>query len=198
MLTCRVRSKNGTWREARKRHFRLGARKWGPWFLSRPPISAKLKQRRQRAARQDKPRSWYEKRDFLKLRRQWYRKLKRAGFHDLELIDWSTGEAYECLDGISQADVVNSYTPEAEEYYRMAVQWGTVMEARRKKRQAKHLGLPPVLKARDIRIWKLHADGKSFRHIAHRLRIGKGAVAGLIRRERERMLSFDWNLWDPS
>lgn len=35
---------------------------------------------------------YYEKRAFLKLQQSWYDKLKKSGFHDIEHIDFNTGE----------------------------------------------------------------------------------------------------------
>lgn len=132
-------------------------------------------------------RPWYQDPKFLALRKQWYGKLKKRGFHDMELHDWSTGESYECLDGISQADVKRTYTRGQERYYQLAVQWVLVMRKRLGPRNARDLDLPQTVR-RDVRIWKMHADGAPNRLIGEKLRISKGTAATVIRRERELML----------
>jgi hypothetical protein len=65
----------------------------------------------------------FKDRDFLKLRKEWYEKLRAEGFEDQEIIDWRTGDAWERMQGISQQDVCDTYTPEAERYYQLANQF---------------------------------------------------------------------------
>ena len=43
--------------------------------------------------------AWHEQKDFLKLRKQWYAKLTKDGFHDAEHTDWTDGSALNLLNG---------------------------------------------------------------------------------------------------
>lgn len=67
--------------------------------------------------------AWHEQKDFLKLRKQWYAKLTKDGFHDAEHTDWTDGSALNLLNGngnySSGHDAARVYTPDKESYYTM-------------------------------------------------------------------------------
>lgn len=134
----------------------------------------------------------FQDKDFLKLRKQWYAKLSRKGFKDIELTDWQTGEAWERTNGISQQDVCNTYSPEAERYYQVAVHWVRVMAFRRCRRRAKRLGLPHVTRSLHVDIWREHADGTPYRAIGRKVGCSKGTVENVVNREKALMLAFDY------
>ena len=132
---------------------------------------------------------WYEQRAFLNERKKWYAKLKDEGFVDRELINWATGEAWERMDGVSQADVCNTYTKEKERYYQLACQfYWELSKIAMKDGPSKN---PRVRRWRRVRrVWKLHADGCSVREIGRRLGMGRMSVQRDI--EQVRPLFMEW------
>lgn len=121
---------------------------------------------------------WYQRPDFLKLRKEWYSKLEDDGFEDVEIIDWSTGEPYGCMEGISQADVCNTYSPDKEEYYRLAEHWATRLAEDR----------PIRTNATERRVWELHSRAISEAKIGRRLGLSRNKVRKAIKRLREAMM----------
>jgi hypothetical protein len=86
---------------------------------------------------------YYEKKEFLDERDQWYSLLKEEGFDDIEILDGNTRQPGPMLRGVSPGDLRRSlYKPETEDYYRCAR--SHVWRVRRGLR-------------RDV--WRLHADG---------------------------------------
>lgn len=72
--------------------------------------------------------AFYETKEFLDLRDQWYAKLKESGFDDLEVIDQTTRQPGPLLRGVSPGDLGRSehrmrYREANEEYYRLARQY---------------------------------------------------------------------------
>lgn len=152
--------------------------------------------RRKEPDGQDLARERFKDPKFLKLRQKWYDKLKKKGFHDLEITDWSSGDSRECLDGISQADIVNTWSPEQERYYQLAVHWCVVMERRLTKKGADELELPRVPKKCFVEVWRMHADGKPYKAISARLKVPRSQVERVVREEKQLMLAFDWSRLD--
>lgn len=120
--------------------------------------------------------AWHEKPDFLALRKKWYAKLKKKGFKDAELIDWKTGDSYECMEGISKADLKRCYTPDKQRYYELARQW--LWDLRERKDVSK----------RDLTIWGHHSDGRSYRWIEQKTGIKRGTTERVVAMLREQML----------
>ena len=122
---------------------------------------------------------YYNDKDFIKLKNKWDDKLDKSlrkdGLRDVEVWDKSTGDAFERMHGISQADVLATYSVEQEEYYRMATTFVWELRRRRAGRRA-------------IRIWGYHADGWSYRRIARHMHISKGVVERTVKRWRDEML----------
>jgi hypothetical protein len=97
---------------------------------------------------------WHETPEFQKLRRQWYKKLEKSGFTDIEQTVDAKGTVGGYLLGMSQGDLRRGlYKPETEEYFTRA-------------RQFAH-SLPSGSLARDV--WELHAEGVYQTRIAQQL-----------------------------
>lgn len=121
---------------------------------------------------------FYEKEDFLKLQQEWYAKLKATGWREIEHFDWKNkGEIGNLMNGFSLMDAVRQYTPQQEEYYRLAMQYKT--------RVTKRLGGTWQAKA-----WHLHADGASFREIGDKVGVHRRHVSKYIKEEARRMLAW--------
>lgn len=118
---------------------------------------------------------WHSRPEVLELRKEWYAKLKASGFKDIEHVDWSDGTSGNLLNGFSFMDAVRTFTPEAMEYYRQAEQWNHHLETTKSSAKLR-------------KVWRLHSEGKSYRKIAAATGIDRVKVAGMIRKERERML----------
>lgn len=132
---------------------------------------------------------WYEQKSFLAERKKWYAKLKEEGFEDIELINWHDGSAWERMDGVSQADICNTYTPEKERYYQLAKQFYWEMPAIGRKDWTSKK--PRVKRWPRVRkVWKLHAEGLSVREIGRRLDLGTMTVQRDI--EQIRPLFMEW------
>lgn len=141
------------------------------------------KRRAVRFRRKRRSRKFYQKKEFLAEQKKWYDKLKKEGFQDIELIDWETGRVYERTMGVSQADIVNTWTREQEEYYRLAAQFvHALREAGKESKEA-------------IRIWELHAEGLGYRKIAKKLGVPKSRVERVVPRLKKQMLEAreDWD-----
>lgn len=111
----------------------------------------------------------YTQQDLPKLKAQWYKKLARAGFDDIEQPDgnlriWSTRPA--------------SVSRESKaEYYRLAQQY--VHEE----------VFPTKL---DRRVWTLHAEGLTNEDVARAIKKSIGSVEWHIKKMRE-LLGLRWN-----
>ena len=96
--------------------------------------------------------------DFTKLQKVWYKRLKQAGFTDIEydadtLINYSSSKLAMRLNGASR-DTKIKLDALTEEYYRMA---GHFIYDHTFKNEI------------ELDIWTLHAEGLSFRDIAKRV-----------------------------
>lgn len=119
---------------------------------------------------------YYESREFLKLRRKYYEKLKDDGFTDIEITDWSTGESGNLLRGFGHMDAVRRWTPDKERYYQLARQKAHKLRSRKYSKE-------------DRKVWRLHAEGESFRGIERRTGVPRGRVSRIVKRIAEEMLS---------
>lgn len=119
---------------------------------------------------------YYESREFLKLRREYYEKLKDDGFTDIEITDWSTGESGNLLRGFGHMDAVRRWTPDKERYYQLARQKAHKLRSRKYSKE-------------DRKVWRLHAEGESFRGIERRTGVPRGRVSRIVKRIAEEMLS---------
>lgn len=146
--------------------------------------------------------SKYQDKEFLELRKKWYKKLQTDGkYKDIENIDWNNGESGNLLNGVSQADVCTHYSKEQEEYYAQARAWlheirnrAKVLRAESKAKQAALLR--EIISMSDTsrelselsKVWKLHSDGKSFRTIERRLHIARKRIGKMVEAEDKQML----------
>ncbi len=137
------------------------------------------RRRNKRRMRRGGKRPWHQERAFLNLRKEWYAKLKEDGFEDVELIDWRTGEAFERTMGVSQADIVNTWSLEQQEYYRIAAQYVLTLKRRRGKNREN---------AEAIEVWRLHSEGKSYRKIAKELKVPISRIEKIVPRIKTKML----------
>jgi DNA-binding CsgD family transcriptional regulator len=106
---------------------------------------------------------------FVKLQQEWYNKLKKTGFVDIEFFH-ADGNSTDGLLRNSIGSLMASYTPEGEYYYRKA-RW--------------FLQHHKFTSAREKKIWSLHCEGmynpaigkimgcskEPIRHIVNRLRL---------------------------
>lgn len=121
---------------------------------------------------------WYQSKDFLALRHKWYNKANRGSrYKDIEFTDWETGDSGNLLRGMSLADMERRWRPDKQRYYELARQHHWTLEERKPRPKRVHR-----------RIWQLHSEGVSQANIATQLKVGRGTVAKVIRKEREIML----------
>ena len=119
---------------------------------------------------------YYESKEFLKLRKQYYTKLQEAGFKDIEITDWKTGESGNLLRGFGHMDAVRRWTPDRERYYQLARQKGHRLRSRKYSKE-------------DRQVWRMHATGESFRGIERRTGVPRGRVSRIVKRIEQEMLS---------
>jgi hypothetical protein len=112
-----------------------------------------------------KAKQWYEKKEFQELRREWYGKLKKSGFEDIEYFD-KNGEVLPVMKGYNGADAARFYKPDAAEFYRLAVHFTNRVEEMFGTRSWKY------------KAWVRYADGVGI------LRIAKGLKRSYIYTER--------------
>ena len=122
----------------------------------------------------------FKTKEFLKLHRDWAKKLKKSGFEDIERKEG-------VLKTSSMENVRNLYTVEQfnikEEYYRLA---GQFLHEYKFKTQV------------DKRIWELHSEGVSVRNIIKKLKhrgitAYKDLVHGTIKQLAEEMKEYARN-----
>lgn len=121
------------------------------------------------------PKKYYQSEDFLKLRREYYKKLKDKGFRDIENIDWSTGDSGNLLNGFGHMDAVRRWSPESQRYYELARQKANDMRSRKYSKD-------------DRKIWRLHAEGHSFRAIERTTGIPRARVSRTVKRIAKEIL----------
>ncbi len=121
-------------------------------------------------------RKYYESREFLKLRKESYAKLAEAGFKDIEITDWKTGESGNLLRGFGHMDAVRRWTPDRERYYQLARQKGHKLRARKYSKE-------------DRQVWRMHAEGQSFRGIERSTGVPRGRVSRIVKRIEQEMLN---------
>lgn len=129
-------------------------------------------------AQEEKP--WHQKKEFLALRKQWYKKLKKRGFKDIEYQDWETGESGNLLNGFSLMDAARGWRPDKERFYQLAVHW--LIDMRKRKRRK---AIDPI----DVKIWQLYSCAKSVHSIARELGTTTYLVTQVTEREKVAMLA---------
>lgn len=110
-----------------------------------------------------KKKAWYKNQDFLALRSQWYAKLKKSGFKDIEYFDQRTGDALPLLGGYGPMDAVRFYRPDSAEFYRLAVHFML--------RVQEMYGV----RSWQYKAWKAYADGVGIMRISKS--VGKSAAS---------------------
>ena len=118
---------------------------------------------------------FYQTPEFLRLRREFYKKLKDKGFKDIENIDWATGDSGNLLNGFGHMDAVRRWSPESQRYYELARQKANNMRSRKYSKD-------------DRRIWRLHAEGQSFRAIERTTGIPRARVSRTVKRIAKEIL----------
>jgi len=121
------------------------------------------------------PKKYYQTEEFLRLRRKYYQKLKDKGFRDIENIDWSTGDSGNLLNGFGHMDAVRRWSPESQRYYELARQKAKDMRSRKYSND-------------DRRVWRLHAEGHSFRAIERATGIPRARVSRTVKRIAKEIL----------
>jgi hypothetical protein len=118
---------------------------------------------------------YYMSAEFLRLRKEYYEKLKEDGFKDIEITDWSTGESGNLLRGFGHMDAVRRWTPDKERYYQLARQMAQRLSHRRYDKDER-------------RVWRLHSEGTSFRAIERETGISRGRVSRVVKQIEKEML----------
>ena len=118
---------------------------------------------------------YYQTEEFLKQRKEYYDKLKKEGFRDIEITDWSTGDSGNLLMGFGHMDAVRRYTPEDQRYYELARQKAQNLRSRKYTKD-------------DRIVWRLHAQGTSFRAIERETGIPRSRVSRIVKRIAKEIL----------
>lgn len=96
------------------------------------------------------PKTVYETKQFLALRREWYGKLSESGFKDIEFHTKTTGEPLPVLNGMSVTDMEKMQTRwggSKVEYYRLA------------EHHLRYIQRKFGKKSWQWKAWRIHADG---------------------------------------
>lgn len=120
-------------------------------------------------------RSVYKNKEFLKLRWEWYEKLKKSGFNDIEFHVRSNGDTMPMLNGMNATDMVKMLTrwgASKVEYYRLAEQ------------QLAKVGKEFGTRSWQYKAWKIHSDGHGIRTITRLLGVTDGEARRLIRKQQ--------------
>lgn len=121
----------------------------------------------------------FETPEFLALRKEWYGKLKKKGFKDIEHTNWEDGTSGNLLNGMTLMDMLRSWTPEQQRYYELAVHYIRNVRWRRAK---------GLLEAWQVKAWILHANGKSYHQIGEAVGVHRRYVSKYVREEAKRMM----------
>lgn len=118
---------------------------------------------------------WHAKPEVQELKREWYGKLAKSGFVDIEQDVDDEGTPGRYLLGMSQGDLRrNLYQSGTDDYFRYARQH--LWEMRYGKRRA---------------IWRLHTEAVTFKEIAARVRpryvVSPKTVGRIVREEAAKM-----------
>lgn len=119
--------------------------------------------------------SIYKSKEFLKLRWEWYEKLKQSGFNDIEFHIRSNGDTMPMLNGMNVTDMMKMLTRwggSKIEYYRLAEQQLTKIARKFGKRSWQY------------KAWKLHSEGSGIRTIMQKLGVTDGDVRRLIKSQQ--------------
>lgn len=126
--------------------------------------------RRIRAAEQKAPS--FRTKEFLKLQKEWYKKLKQSGFEDLEFFG-ENGEPTHNMLNQSLANIRKTYSPQSFYYFNRA---GWFL----------HHGW--FLDKLEHDIWELHCEGLSNYQIGLKFGRGREAIRARVTRVRKRMM----------
>lgn len=125
---------------------------------------------------------WYARRDFLRLRKEWYDKLEKSGFEDVEHTSWDTGEAGMQFKGggfRSAGDVQRRFSWSKVRYYQLAAQrvWTMREEG--------------CWDAEEIEIFDLHAQGATQKEIWEALGCSKRRIRETIKQQKELFRDYE-------
>jgi DNA-binding CsgD family transcriptional regulator len=128
---------------------------------------------------------WYQKKEFLRLRKEWYARLAADGFNDIEITDWASGDSQNFTLGLGNPTQLlrQKGWAASQEYYYQATHYIHVLSS------------DPSVSERDRRVWALHADGVSMRRIAKEIGISTAYVGKIVKKHRTNMLK---NLGAPA
>lgn len=146
----------------------------------------------------------YQDPEFLRLRKQWYDRLAREGFQDIEHTDWETGESGNLLDGLTTGQLarreaksrIGTYRePQQKRDHRADTQQpGSLIEEHARyyqlcehwKLQLEHEGWPHWYR----RVWDMHTAGLSYSEIGRRTKTPRSFISQWVRFQERRMLNL--------
>ena len=116
------------------------------------------------------------------LKKVWYQKLRDSGFVDIERIHEESGNNKPCLGGVTQSNILQTWSEEAQEYYRLAEQHLGQLD---RDREAQLLTAVNKL-VRDI--WALYSEGHSRPEIELLMKLTSHVVYYTVKWQESRML----------
>lgn len=117
----------------------------------------------------------YESKEFLKLREEWYGKLKKKGFKDIEYTDWEDGSSGNLLAGYGHMDAVRFYSQDVTDYFYRANQY--LREVRR------HWGVGSP----EHVAWKIHSRCGPLREVKEALGVSMKEAKRIVGKVRMNM-----------
>jgi len=118
---------------------------------------------------------YFQTAEFLAQRRKYYALLRKRGFRDIENTDWSTGDSGNLLNGFGHMDAVRRWSPESQRYFELARQKSHEMRSHKYSKD-------------DRLIWRLHAEGVSFRAIERKTGVPRARVSRTVKRIAKEIL----------
>ena len=119
----------------------------------------------------------YTKKDLARLRRKWYRILKKEGFCDIEVLA-PNGQFYDLLRFPFKYDLNSPERKAQEKYFSLARSFYHECEFRNEFER---------------KLWAHHSEGVPYRKIASMLRMRAGKVYQTLRRLRKEMIEYYFN-----
>jgi DNA-directed RNA polymerase specialized sigma24 family protein len=116
------------------------------------------------------------KADFVKLQKEWYGKLKAAGFRDIERTRDVDGQAFDCALFTDTRHLTPETATESEEYWHLCRTW------------MHHSATFRTLKPQEQAIWELYCEGVTYREIVKQVGRPLTSVHNVIQRLRTRAL----------
>lgn len=134
----------------------------------------------------DRTRAWHQQPGFLKLRWEWYKKLRKSGFVDMENHRRVDGEAFERLNGVSRADIFKTYSPDKERYHQLAEHFlGEMRDG------TEPIPGPPKRRKTMLKVWEQHAmHGDGMTRISRALRLRPQDCDTLLKAGKEAFLAW--------